>query len=128
MLDELSLDDMRTAVTLTAGRAKLEASGGINDTTLRTIAETGVDYISIGKVDPDVIEALVAGEDRAAVINRTFDRIGASYGQRPSAVSAVVVWGTATQLADVASLPAVAAVEPAPADAAWGSFAVRPPS
>ena len=48
MLDELSLDDMRTAVTLTAGRAKLEASGGINDTTLRTIAETGVDYISIG--------------------------------------------------------------------------------
>ncbi|MCP6082766.1 nicotinate-nucleotide diphosphorylase, partial [Klebsiella pneumoniae] len=34
MLDELSLDDMRTAVTLTAGRAKLEASGGINDTTL----------------------------------------------------------------------------------------------
>lgn len=54
MLDELSLDDMRTAVTLTNGRAKLEASGGINETTLRTIAETGVDYISIGALTKDV--------------------------------------------------------------------------
>ncbi|MBA1275505.1 carboxylating nicotinate-nucleotide diphosphorylase [Stutzerimonas azotifigens] len=48
MLDELSLDDMREAVRLTAGRAKLEASGGISEATLRIIAETGVDYISIG--------------------------------------------------------------------------------
>ncbi len=48
MLDELSLEDMRTAVAVTAGRAKLEASGGINDETLLAIAETGVDYISIG--------------------------------------------------------------------------------
>jgi nicotinate-nucleotide pyrophosphorylase (carboxylating) len=48
MLDELSLEDMRQAVHLTAGRAKLEASGGINRETLRAIAETGVDYISIG--------------------------------------------------------------------------------
>ncbi|NMY40804.1 carboxylating nicotinate-nucleotide diphosphorylase [Pseudomonas sp. WS 5013] len=54
MLDELSLEDMRTAVKLTAGRAKLEASGGINETTLRTIAETGVDYISIGSLTKDV--------------------------------------------------------------------------
>ncbi|WP_374324685.1 carboxylating nicotinate-nucleotide diphosphorylase [Aquipseudomonas alcaligenes] len=54
MLDELSLGDMRTAVTLTAGRAKLEASGGINETTLRTIAATGVDYISIGSLTKDV--------------------------------------------------------------------------
>ncbi|MCY1501866.1 Nicotinate-nucleotide pyrophosphorylase [carboxylating] [compost metagenome] len=54
MLDELSLDDMRTAVKLTAGRAKLEASGGINETTLRGIAETGVDYISIGTLTKDV--------------------------------------------------------------------------
>ncbi|WP_373389175.1 carboxylating nicotinate-nucleotide diphosphorylase [Pseudomonas alcaligenes] len=54
MLDELSLDDMRTAVTLTAGRAKLEASGGINESTLRSIAETGVDYISIGSLTKDV--------------------------------------------------------------------------
>ena len=54
MLDELSLEDMRTAVALTAGRAKLEASGGINESTLRTIAETGVDYISIGSLTKDV--------------------------------------------------------------------------
>jgi len=54
MLDELSLDDVREAVRLTAGRAKLEASGGINETTLRTIAETGVDYISIGTLTKDV--------------------------------------------------------------------------
>jgi nicotinate-nucleotide pyrophosphorylase (carboxylating) len=54
MLDELSLDDMREAVTINAGRAKLEASGGINDQTLRVIAETGVDYISIGALTKDV--------------------------------------------------------------------------
>ncbi|KPW25070.1 Nicotinate-nucleotide pyrophosphorylase [Pseudomonas amygdali pv. aesculi] len=54
MLDELSLDDMREAVRLTAGRARLEASGGINDDTLRVIAETGVDYISIGAMTKDV--------------------------------------------------------------------------
>ncbi|RAU44880.1 MULTISPECIES: carboxylating nicotinate-nucleotide diphosphorylase [unclassified Pseudomonas] len=54
MLDELSLDDMREAVRLTAGRAKLEASGGVTDATLRPIAETGVDYISIGTLTKDV--------------------------------------------------------------------------
>lgn len=54
MLDELSLDDMREAVRITAGKARLEASGGINDETLRVIAETGVDYISIGAMTKDV--------------------------------------------------------------------------
>ncbi|WP_462379554.1 carboxylating nicotinate-nucleotide diphosphorylase [Pseudomonas sp. Marseille-QA0892] len=54
MLDELSLDDMRTAVRITNGRARLEASGGINDETLRPIAETGVHYISIGALTKDV--------------------------------------------------------------------------
>jgi nicotinate-nucleotide pyrophosphorylase (carboxylating) len=54
MLDELSLDDMREAVRLNAGRAKLEASGGINESTLLPIAETGVDYISIGAMTKDV--------------------------------------------------------------------------
>jgi nicotinate-nucleotide pyrophosphorylase (carboxylating) len=54
MLDELSLDDMREAVRLNGGKAKLEASGGINETTLRVIAETGVDYISIGAMTKDV--------------------------------------------------------------------------
>jgi nicotinate-nucleotide pyrophosphorylase (carboxylating) len=54
MLDELSLEDMRTAVHLTAGRAKLEASGGINASTLRSVAETGVDYISLGTLTKDI--------------------------------------------------------------------------
>ena len=54
MLDELSLADMRTAVGITAGLAKLEASGGIDDGTLRAIAETGVDYISIGALTKHV--------------------------------------------------------------------------
>jgi len=54
MLDELSQEYMREAVNLTAGRAKLEASGGINDSTLRAIAETGVDYISLGTLTKDV--------------------------------------------------------------------------
>ncbi|NWE18397.1 carboxylating nicotinate-nucleotide diphosphorylase [Pseudomonas sp. P7548] len=54
MLDELSLDDMREAVRLNAGKAKLEASGGINETTLLPIAQTGVDYISIGAMTKDV--------------------------------------------------------------------------
>ncbi len=54
MLDELSDEDMRTAVALNAGRARLEASGGITETTLRSVAETGVDYISIGSMTKDI--------------------------------------------------------------------------
>lgn len=48
LLDNFSTDQMREAVTLTAGRAQLEASGGISFEQLRAIAETGVDRISIG--------------------------------------------------------------------------------
>lgn len=54
MLDEFSLEDMRAAVALTNGRARLEASGGINAQTLVPVAETGVDYISIGALTKDV--------------------------------------------------------------------------
>ncbi len=54
MLDEFSMDDMREAVSLTAGRARLEASGGVNENTLVAIAETGVDYISIGALTKDI--------------------------------------------------------------------------
>jgi nicotinate-nucleotide pyrophosphorylase (carboxylating) len=48
MLYNLSLNDLKTAVTLTAGRVALEASGNIDLSNIRTIAETGVDFISIG--------------------------------------------------------------------------------
>ncbi|WP_286222449.1 carboxylating nicotinate-nucleotide diphosphorylase [Marinobacter apostichopi] len=54
MLDEFSLADMRSAVALTAGRARLEASGNINAQTLVPVAETGVDYISIGALTKDI--------------------------------------------------------------------------
>ena len=56
MLDNFSLDDMRTAVAFNKendGKAKLEASGGITQETLVDIAETGVDYISIGALTKD---------------------------------------------------------------------------
>ncbi len=48
LLDNMSLDELREAVKLVAGRAKTEASGGIRLANARPIAETGVDYISIG--------------------------------------------------------------------------------
>ena len=48
MLDNFSIDDMKKAVAINAGRAKLEASGNINEQTLIPTAETGVDFVSIG--------------------------------------------------------------------------------
>lgn len=48
MLDNFSVDDLRAGVALVAGRALTEASGGVNLDTVRAIAETGVDRISVG--------------------------------------------------------------------------------
>ncbi len=48
MLDNFSLNAMREAVAIAGGRSELEASGNVNEQTLRAIAETGVDFISIG--------------------------------------------------------------------------------
>ncbi|HEX4747683.1 MAG TPA: carboxylating nicotinate-nucleotide diphosphorylase [Gaiellaceae bacterium] len=48
LLDNMTLDELRAAVALTRGRARLEASGGVNLDTIRAIAETGVDEISVG--------------------------------------------------------------------------------
>ena len=53
MLDNFSLQDMRQAVALVAGRLELEASGNITSDNLRAVAETGVDYISIGALTKD---------------------------------------------------------------------------
>ena len=55
MLDNFTLDDMRKAVSITAGNAELEASGNVTEETLRGIAETGVDFISIGALTKVVI-------------------------------------------------------------------------
>ena len=54
LLDNFSLAQMREAVAITAGAAVLEASGGINMETVRSIAETGVDRISIGSLTKDI--------------------------------------------------------------------------
>lgn len=53
MLDNFSLEDMATAVKRVAGAIELEASGNVTDATLLPIAETGVDFISIGALTKD---------------------------------------------------------------------------
>jgi len=50
LLDNMSLHDLRQAVALAAGRATTEASGGITLETIRAVAETGVDFVSIGRL------------------------------------------------------------------------------
>jgi len=55
LLDNFSLDELRAAVATTAGRAVLEASGGIRLENIRAVAETGVDRISVGGLTKDVV-------------------------------------------------------------------------
>jgi nicotinate-nucleotide pyrophosphorylase (carboxylating) len=55
LIDNFTTDQMKQAVAFTAGRALLEASGGINLDQMRGIAATGVDRISLGKITKDVI-------------------------------------------------------------------------
>ncbi|MEF8713316.1 MAG: carboxylating nicotinate-nucleotide diphosphorylase [Accumulibacter sp.] len=54
LLDNMGLDEMREAVAIAAGRAVLEASGNVSLESVRAIAETGVDRISIGSLTKDV--------------------------------------------------------------------------
>ena len=54
MLDDYDLPSMREAVKLIAGKIPLEASGGVNKETIVAIAETGVDYVSIGEITKHV--------------------------------------------------------------------------
>lgn len=54
LLDNFTLDQMREAVAITAGRAALEASGGVGLDSVRAIAETGVDRISVGSLTKDI--------------------------------------------------------------------------
>jgi len=50
MLDNMSNEDMRKAVSMSAGRVPLECSGGVRLDTIRAKAETGVDYVSVGRI------------------------------------------------------------------------------
>jgi nicotinate-nucleotide pyrophosphorylase (carboxylating) len=54
MLDNFDIGHMVQAVQMNVGRAKLEASGGVNLASVRAIAETGVDRISIGALTKDI--------------------------------------------------------------------------
>ena len=54
MLDNMSLEDMKEAVKLIDGQALVEASGGINLSNVRSVAATGVDYISVGALTHEV--------------------------------------------------------------------------
>lgn len=54
LLDNFSLEMLREAVIFTTGKAALEASGGVNMDTIRAIAETGVDRISVGQITKDL--------------------------------------------------------------------------
>ena len=64
MLDNMTLDEMRQGVALIDGRALVEASGGVNLETVREIAETGVNIISVGALTHSV---------KAADISMLFD-------------------------------------------------------
>ncbi len=65
LLDNMTLEGMAEAVRLTAGRAKLEASGNVSLATVRKIAETGVDFISVGALTHS-----------ASVLDVSFDYLG----------------------------------------------------
>ena len=54
MLDNMTIDEMKTAVHMINGKVKSEASGGITEATLRSVAECGVDYISVGALTHSV--------------------------------------------------------------------------
>ena len=54
MLDNMSISEMREAVSLVRGRIPLEASGGVNLSNVKQIAETGVDFISVGALTHSV--------------------------------------------------------------------------
>jgi nicotinate-nucleotide pyrophosphorylase (carboxylating) len=50
LLDNMSVDELRAAVRQVAGQASLEASGGVTLETIRAVAETGVDFVSVGAI------------------------------------------------------------------------------
>ena len=54
MIDNFSIAETVDAVAMSRGRAKLEASGGVNEERIRAIAETGVDYVSVGGLTKEV--------------------------------------------------------------------------
>ncbi len=66
LLDNMGPDMLREAVTIAAGHATLEASGGVTLGTIRSLAETGVDFISVGRITQSA-PAIDIGLDYAEV-------------------------------------------------------------
>ena len=79
MFDNMDLDEMREALKLVAGRAMTEASGGINETTIVPIAETGVDIISVGDLTHTVkaVDISLDVQDIKPSALRTIERLRA---------------------------------------------------
>jgi nicotinate-nucleotide pyrophosphorylase (carboxylating) len=77
MFDNMDLDEMREALKLVAGRAMTEASGGINETTIVPIAETGVDIISVGDLTHTVkaVDISLDVQDIKPSALRTIERL-----------------------------------------------------
>jgi len=70
LLDNMDLATLREAVALVAGRVPLEASGGVNLDTIRGIAETGVNYISVGRITQSA-PAVDIGLDYSLTVTNT---------------------------------------------------------
>ena len=62
LLDNMSLPQLRQAVNLAKGRMPLEASGGVNLQTIREIAQTGVDFISVGALTHSAVAVDIGGD------------------------------------------------------------------
>lgn len=82
MFDNMDLDEMRAALKLVNGRAITEASGGVNETTVAAIAETGVDVISVGDLTHTVkaVDISLDVKDIKPSAQRTIQRLKASGG------------------------------------------------
>lgn len=82
MFDNMDLDEMREALKLVNGRAITEASGGVNETTVAAIAETGVDVISVGDLTHTVkaVDISLDVKDIKPSAQRTIQRLKASGG------------------------------------------------
>lgn len=82
MFDNMDLDEMREALKLVNGRAITEASGGVNETTVVAIAETGVDVISVGDLTHTIkaVDISLDVKDIKPSAQRTIQRLKASGG------------------------------------------------
>ncbi|MGV0352499.1 hypothetical protein [Corynebacterium confusum] len=121
-------DDATSTYALVTFRSALSAQDAAD-----AVEPAGrVNAMLVGASEPIALPEPVAGANRADVFDAALEQTqagleGIGHVEIPREVSAVVVWDTGQTLRDIAGEGQVAAVEPVPADAAWGSFAIRPP-